>query len=231
MFVVLTGNFDPEEAITIIEVNQSKKNFNKMRDIRIKEYKEPDEVVKKEEVVTRNIDMPKLSFGIKINTKKINIDSEYKLNIYISLIFNILFGVSSVFFEKMNNRKYLSMPVGIDKIRGGSHLLITLICETNYPSKLVNEIRKVIENISISSEDLEIYKRSLISGYIRSFDDITSLNDAIVDNVINYNKYNTNTIDIIRNLNINELNNVISSLDLSNTSVYTVVPPNFKEHA
>lgn len=231
MFMVLTGNFDPEEAITIIEVNQQKKKFNMKKEIKIKEYKENDEVVKENEVVTKNIEMPKLSFAIKINTKKINIESNYKLNIYISLIFNILFGVSSVFFEKMNNRKYLAMPVGIDKIRGGNHILMTLICETNYPNKLVNEIRKVLDNIEIDNNDLEIYKRSLISGYIRNFDNIISLNETVVDNIINYNKYNTNTIDIIRNLNINELYNVINSLDLSNTSVYTVLPPNFVEKA
>ena len=231
MFLVITGNFDPEEAITIIEVNQQKKKFNLKKEIKIKEYKENDEVVKVNEVVTRNIDMPKLSFGIKINTKRIDINDDYKLNIYINLIFNILFGVSSIFFEKMNNRKYLSMPVGIDKINAGNHMLITLMCETNYPSKLTNEIIKELNNINVTNDDLEIYKRSLLSGYIRMYDNIEALNDNIVNNIVNYNKYYSNSIELIKDLNINELNNIINNIDLSNTSVYTVLPANFVEKA
>ena len=231
MFLVITGNFDPEEAITIIEVNQQKKQYGKMRDLKVREYKEKDEVVKKDEIVIRNVDVPKLSFGIKINIKKIPIDNEYKLHMYISLLFNILFGVSSKFFEKMNNRKYLAMPLGIDKVVATNHLLVTLVCETNYPNKLVNEIKCELDNIKIDEEELNIYKKCMISDCIRSFDNIIDINDIIVSDVINYGKYINNTVDIIKKLNISEFNTVIKNIDFNNVSVYTVVPNNFQEKA
>ena len=197
----------------------------------MREYKEKDEVVKKDEIVIRNVDMPKLSFGIKINIKKIPIDNEYKLHMYISLLFNILFGVSSKFFEKMNNRKYLAMPLGIDKVVATNHLLVTLVCETNYPNKLVNEIKCELDNIKIDEEELNIYKKCMISDCIRSFDNIIDINDIIVSDVINYGKYINNTVDIIKKLNISEFNTVIKNIDFNNVSVYTVVPNNFQEKA
>ena len=50
MFMVITGNFDPEEIITAIRNNQNKKSFDKLSEIKIKEFKEDDSVVKEKEI-------------------------------------------------------------------------------------------------------------------------------------------------------------------------------------
>ena len=42
MFMVITGNFDPEEIMNVIKENQSKKEFSKEGSIKIKEFTEED---------------------------------------------------------------------------------------------------------------------------------------------------------------------------------------------
>ena len=45
------------------------------------------------------------------------------------------------------------------------------------------------------------------------------VNDMIVDNIIFDNKIETNIIDMIRSLNIDELNDIVKRIDFSNKSI------------
>ena len=96
MFLVVTGNFDPNEIINIIEENQNKKQFKKLDKINIKEYKEKDTVVKEKEIIDSNTEISKVSYNIKISLKNLNI-SKRKYNIYLFIIFSLLFDESSIF--------------------------------------------------------------------------------------------------------------------------------------
>ena len=46
MFVVITGNVNPEETLEIIRNNQNQKKFDKLEKIKQKTYDEPDNVEK-----------------------------------------------------------------------------------------------------------------------------------------------------------------------------------------
>ena len=224
MFLVITGNFDPDETVRIIKTNQLNKKFDRMQPIKFKEYREPDKVVKEVEVAEKNTDIPKLSFGIKINLEKLGYRDTKRRNMFLHILFETLFGLSSKFYENMSSKGYLSIPISIDKIYTETHLLLTLITETTFPKELVEEIKNQLTSIEITEENLEIMKKSMISSNINVFDNIMELNDVITNNIINYNSFDNDFISSIKTLNMNEMNNIINKIDLTNISYYIVKP-------
>jgi len=224
MFLVITGNIDPEETIRTIRENQNKKSYDKMIPVKLKEYKEPDKVVKTSEIVEKNTDTPKVSYGIKINLDKTGYKDLRRRDMYLSIIFDLAFGITSKFYEEMNSKGYLSSSIEIDKVFTETHLLVNLICETTFPKELIKEIENMINNLIIDDSELEIIKKKFISSYINLFDNVTALNDTIVSNIVDYGDFDYDFIKHVKSLTINELNNVINRLDLSNTSYYVVKP-------
>ena len=224
MFVVITGNFDPNITLNEIKENQEKKKFKPMEKVKIKEYRENDKVVKGYMEVEKNIDINKFSYGIKINLSKLGNILEKKKRLYISIIFETLFGITSEFYEQMTEKGYLSSPLGIDKIYTDTHALITLIGETNYPKELFAEINASLKNLDIEETDLERSKKILHSINIKMFDNIEDLNDAVISNVINYGTFDETFIKLSNELNIDELKKILKKLDVSNKAIFLVKP-------
>ena len=218
MFLVVTGNFEPNEIINSIEENQKQKQFKKLDKINIKEYKEKDTVVKEKEIIDSNTEISKVSYNIKISLKNLNI-SKRKYNIYLFIIFSLLFDESSIFDEEAKKEKIITNTLYLNILNCDTHALISLINETNCYDQLLDKIKETLKNINIKEEDLERKKKVLISNEIFSFENLEVINEMIIDNVIFENKIEENMIDILHSLNKEELDEVISTLDLSNNEV------------
>ena len=217
MFLVVTGNFDPNEIINIIEENQQKKKFKKIEEINIKEYKEKDTVVRKKEIINHNTEISKVSYNIKISLKDLKI-SKRKYNIYLFIIFSLLFDESSIFDEEAKEEKIITNTLYINILNCDTHALVSLINETNSYDKLLDKIKNTLDNINIKEEDLERKKRVLISNEIFSFENLEVINEMIIDNIIFDDHIEDNMIELLHSLNKKELDEVVSNLDLSNYS-------------
>ena len=71
----------------------------------------------------------------------------------------------------------------------------------------------------ITEEDLNRKKKVLISNELFSFENIEVINDMIVDNIIFNGRVEENMIDLLKSLNIQEMNEVINTLSLKNYSI------------
>lgn len=221
MFLVVTGNFDVDEIIKAIKENQNNKEFKKQDKIKIKEYKEPDEVVLKEEIIKMNTNIPKLAYNIKIPYNKFKMEKR-KLNLYLYIIFSILFDDSSLFNEKAKEDNIITNAIYTNILNCDSHILISLINETFKYNELLDMIKEELKNINISSEDLERKKKVLVSNEIFSFENIEIINEMIIDSIIFDNTIEGNIIDIINSLNIEELNEIVKKIDFKNVSTIIV---------
>lgn len=221
MFLVVTGNFDVDEIIKAIKENQNNKEFKKQDKIKIKEYKEPDEVVLKEEIIKMNTNIPKLAYNIKIPYNKFKMEKR-KLNLYLYIIFSILFDDSSLFNEKAKEDNIITNAIYTNILNCDSHILISLINETFKYNELLDMIKEELKNINISSEDLERKKKVLVSNEIFSFENIEIINEMIIDSIIFDNNIEGNIIDIINSLNIEELNEIVKKIDFKNVSTIIV---------
>ena len=221
MFLVVTGSFNEEEILNAISENQSKKEFKQLEKLEVKKFKEPNEVLKKKEIINRPTEIPKVSYNIKISLDNLDIDKK-KYNLYLFIIFNILFDDTSYFDEEAKNENLITNTLNIELLNCDTHMLVSLINETTNYDKLLEKIENTLKNISIKESDLERKKRVLISNELFSFENIEIINEMIVDNIIYENKIETSMIDLIKSMNIEELNKIIKELDLTNKSIVIV---------
>lgn len=220
MVLVITGNFNPSEIIDLVKENQSKKEFPKPSKISIKEVKEKDKVVKKESVIYSNTDIPKVSYNIKVPFDKEVVKRKFSLYLYI--LFSCLFDDTSEFDERLKNNNIITSGVYFNLLNCDTHILISLINETYKYKELIKEIQDNLNNLNISKEDFERKKKVLISNEISIYDNIEIVNEMIIDNVIFENKLSENIITLIKELNYEELLEVIKRLDLSNNTTVTL---------
>lgn len=229
MFLVITGNFDPEEAINLIKENQLKKKFKPSKEIETKKCKEPDEVAREYEEKAMNIDTPYLSFGIKIPISSVKDIDEKKRNYYYAIILYYLFGETSLFNESITNEKLADSYLDIEIVDTDMHKVAILLCKSKRYSELIERIKENLKVINIDEEFIERRKKVFISSIVYSYENVESINRSISENVITYNNYDPNIYDIINSLNKKELDDIISKSKFDNTSIYIIKPLNNKE--
>ena len=218
MFLVVTGNFDKDEMMKTIKENQDSKKFIPFVKPQLKKYKEPDDVVVDKEIIECNTNIPKMAYNIKINLNKFNMDTR-KLSIYMYIIFNLLFGDTSDFDDDMKAKGIITNTLYYNLLNIDSHFIVTLTNSGDKYEELIEEIDKRLTDISFDKNELERKKKVLISNEIFSYENIEMVNDMIVDNIIFDDKIETDIMDILEALNIDELNYVASKIDFNKKSI------------
>lgn len=217
MFLVVTGNFDKDDILNAIISNQQKKEFLESNNIKTPKIKEKDTVVKEKDIVAVNTNISKIAYNIKIPTNLFNINKR-KLNLYMYIIFGIMFDDASILDEQLKKENIITDSISINVLNCDTHIIISLINETNNYELLLKKIKNTLKNINITKEDLERKKRVLISNEIFTFENIEIINDLIVDNIIFENKIEKDPIGVINSLNIKQLNEIVSKIDINNSS-------------
>jgi len=218
MFMVVTGNFDKDKVMEVIKKNQDGKSFDKVSKLKLPKYKEPDNIVKDYEIVKCNTNIPKIAYSIKIPVNKFDMDKR-KLSIYMFIIFNLLFGDTSDIDSELKEKGIITNGLYYNLLNIDSHFIISLINSTDKYEELIKEIENKLKNIKITKNDFDRKKKVLISNEIFSYENIEMINDMITDNIIFNNQICDNIIGIIEELNIDEMNKVIKSIDFNNKSI------------
>lgn len=221
MFLVISGDFNKEEAIDIIRhnatLNEAKTNFK----IDVLEEEEPLEV--NEKIVERqfNILNTKVGYGIKIPLK--NIKDKYLFGLYIGAMLNIKFGLSSQFREELK-KEQLMTTFYVERELVGDYLLITFKADSEKPEKLVAKLKEALEDIHITEEELNRLKKVWISSEVIMIDNINMSLENIVEDIIEYGNVISNKIDIFRSLNKKEYDTILEKIDFTNDSTIIVRP-------
>ncbi|MBQ8192477.1 MAG: insulinase family protein [Bacilli bacterium] len=221
MFIVVTGNFDKDEIMNAIKENQDKKEFDNLKEIKIKEFKEEDKVVKEKEIINVNTNIPKVAYTLKIPMNGIKL-SRRKLHLYLYILFTILFDETSDFDEELKKEGIINNTTYVSLINSNTHLLISLINETLNYEKFLNSVKEKLKEININEEDFNRKKKVLISNEIFAYESVETVNDIIIDNIVYDNKLEDNPIEIINSLNIKELNELIKNININNTTTVIV---------
>lgn len=222
MYLVISGNFDLDKTIKLISQNQNSKNFSTREISTLKEYIEPDEVVTCYKELIDSVEIPKMKYNIKIPLKELNNIKDSHL--YRNIIFKVLFGPTSEINEILKEKGYTNYNLGVDSCYLDTHAIVSISAEGNYLKEIIEEINKTIQNITISEESLERYKRVFISGLISAYDDVEDSKSEIEYMISRFEKILDDEIISIRNLNFKGLNKVIKALDLSHKSI-TIMKP------
>lgn len=224
MFLVMTGHFNPEKVIDIIRKNQAKKKFGKPFEIKRKTIKEPEEVKEKLTKVCLATEIPKFNYGIKLKRSRFDFVSAREQYYYFNMILELLLGMTSDFYEQATKDGLLAFPIECGVATTDDYYLLEMTGETENPKEVVTRMKAVLQSISITEEEVERMKRSFLSKYVYRFDNIVSLNRAMMGAIVRYHDILTDEVDLIRNLNMDDLQKIIAQFDLKNESLVLVHP-------
>ena len=226
MFIVITGNFNPEEALAIIHENQAAKDFGEYLNPTIKKITEPKQVAVEKQIKEMNVEINKVNIGIKVPLKnllatKIPIS---RLRTYIHLINQVKFGSSSSLKERLVNGGIILNGMGVRVTYTSEYLVLNIITETEYPERFIDIIKEEVSHIRITKEELIRKSRTFISDYILHFDDIESVNYDIQSDIIEFHEIINDMLNVYEDLNILELNKLINILKFSVISTLIIKP-------
>lgn len=226
MFIVITGNFNPEEALAMIHENQQSKEFAEAPNPIIKRINEPKNVAEENFIKEMNVEINKVNIGIKIPLKTLlSTKIPYmRLRVYLTLITQAKFGSSSLLNERLVNGGIILNGMSIRRTYTDDYIIINIITETEYPDRFIEIIKEELKHIRITKEELERKVKTFISGYILHYDDIESINLDIQSDVIEFNEPINNMLDIYNEINYLELNKLINVLKLNTISTLIIKP-------
>lgn len=227
MFLIITGNFNPNEALAITSEQMNKLNIN--NDFNVKDIypKEPEKVNKKEEIIKMSVDKPKVSIGIKIpknNFKSLKIDN-YLLKIYISSILDINFGNTSLLLEELQKGSIVD-DLDYTIIESNDYFIVLILSSTYYPEYFKDKVIEKFNSLNIEDSDLKRVAKVNISNYILLFDSAVAVNNYIMDEVMDNNEVNTGFMNIMRNLNIDTCKKVLTKLNNYDYTICKIMPKN-----
>ena len=219
MVLVITGNFDVEEAIQTIKNIEDKRDVRTSNKIISKTYDEPDNVLKEEDTLNLSVGIPKVFIGIKLNIDKLL--KHYDKNVllrYLNIYMNIKFGDVSLLQEDLINKDIINTDIGIDKIYTDKHLLYMIFADTDKIDEFIDEVTKSLKDININEEDFIRKKKIFLASNISISDNIYSLNEKVINEYLLNKEVITDCYQIYDKLNYQELIDIIKSLDFSNIS-------------
>ncbi len=219
MFVVITGNVNPEETINIIKNNQNKKNFEDIEKFKIKKYDEPEDVKKKEFTTNLNVTIPKCAIAYKIKVEK-NIQNLF----YLLILFDCKFGATSDFVEKLLDEEIINDNLYVDFDNSTDYTILFVTGDSVKPNLLLDKIKQELKNLKISEQEFLRKKKTVLSSLIYMSENIFSLNSNIMSDIIKYGKFNNNKYNDIKNLNYKDFNNLIKKINFDNYTTVIINP-------
>ena len=215
MFVLVVGNFDVDKTIEIIrEVVGPIKNRGEAK---ISEFDEKEKIRLSYEEYSYPINVPKLGIGIKVNSSKLDMDKLHK-DLYLTMITTLMFGSSSIFRERVRNKKILNNFYTEWESINKYHTFYVMASSDN-PKELLDEIENEINNVSFDEESFNRMKKVWIANEVKMIDDIDSTVHNLFDDLLKYNEVITNKVDVIRSLDYKTMIDIYNTLDFNNKSV------------
>ena len=224
MFLVIAGNLDCDKVLKVIHNNKKLNSKNKTSDIRIINPKEPIEVKYKEkEIKIKNLVVPKFVLSFKSQIKKYEFEENYKYELSLSILLYILFGMSSDFREDAYNKELCSLLYSSSSIIDNL-LIVEFLSESRKPYELKDKIIECLKNTKITKEDVERVKKVKISLEVIDSDKPYKMVNSIIKDLIDYNGVIYNKIELIKSIELKDIEEVRKDILCDNYSFVVGMP-------
>lgn len=217
--LIIAGNFNKRNILK--EIKSFYKNLEiKTHNTQIIKVKEPEEVKKKTGTVKVNTAQDYGNVCFKINISKLNDLERYKLDFYLHYFLRLKFGITSSLYKELVEKKIITYSLDYSDITINDYLLVSIGCYSNYPKKLTDAILKEINNnISIEKEEFELLNIHTRTRISMRPEHITLMADTLLDNILEFNYCNFDTVEMIDKFSFEEYNSLIAKLNFSNYTV------------
>lgn len=226
MFLVVTGNVNPEETIDIIRKNQEKKAFKKVEEIQVKKYQEPNIVTTEKEVLKMNVTIPKIMINFKFNIEPITFVEDIRLLTYVSLFADLKFGSTSEFQKQLLDEQIITEPIDFYVAYAESHVALMITAESKKVDVFIERIKEEISIDNILEEDFIRKRKTLVASTIFASDNIYRINHKIINDMLMSGKVYTDDSDVYKSLSFETLKQILSYFDYSNVATVVIEPKN-----
>ena len=216
MYLVITGNFDRDEAHNIIMNSNYAKKENV--EFKIPEINEKDKVVVTNKIITGDIAIDKLIIGIKINRDTLGDIEDKQKRLYIKIIEHLLFGRTSEFLEEAHiNNLFTYFDSYTTKVDNFTILELNAITEDK--NKLLKIIENTLNNIKIDKSSFERMKKVILADYIKGSESVEGMNYDLMMDELEAGEIEDNYYERIKSLDYKTLINILNKIDFTNKSV------------
>lgn len=219
MFLCVAGNFDPEDVCRVCE---EKLRAGKAFSVETAPFDEPYAVAKKLVRISMPVAKPIFELGFKRNA--VYGMGEIEDYIYFNILFDMIFGESSEFFEKMREKGLLNDEWSVSVFSGRGHIFPTARGESENPELVFEEMQRTIREFKKNPPEkllFERVKKSTYGSLVRDFSNVSSvastLSESALSGVSPFAAINT-----AASADYNVLLEKLESLDEENASVSVV---------
>ncbi|UCZ51664.1 insulinase family protein [Bacillus shivajii] len=169
MFVV--GNIDPENVLTLIRENQSKKTFEEPEEIERFFEAEPPEVHKKKEVIKMNVNTGKCLVGFKDKEPRRQGEELLKHELSIQLLLEMMFGQSSENYQTLYKEGLIDDSFSFDYSGEYGFGFSVIGGDTHKPEELADKIKTMVTGFlegDLDEGQMESIRKKKIGYFLRS---------------------------------------------------------------
>lgn len=225
MFLIITGNFNPYEAVEIVNKNLKNKKFLPTEEAKKIIKKEPNKVVLKEKTIKGNVEIPKVKLGIKIPKNRFkNIDNEVIL-ICISMILKSNFGATSSFQEFLLQNRLVEF-INFSREIYNDYILITFTFESRIPEEAIKLIIDKLNNLEVDKDSIERRRNVNVANIILDYDNIMCVNSNIQTSIVKDGKITDNLKEIFENISLENVQDIKDKLtfNIDQIAVVKLIP-------
>lgn len=182
MFLCVAGNFDPEDVCRVCE---EKLRAGRAFSVETAPFDEPYAVAKK--LVRISMPVAKPIFEIGFKRREVQGMGEIEDYIYFNILFDMIFGESSEFYEKMRENGLLNDEWGVSVFSGRGHLFPTARGESEKPELILEEMQKLIRERKKNPPSRELFERVKKATYgslVRDFSNVSSVASTLSESAL-----------------------------------------------
>lgn len=222
MVLLIVSPLDVNYLMDIVKENQSKKHFDKQKNVKTLPLDEDDSVVRKEFSFEMDINMPKHVYALKLKPNfKDSDDIVYKqwcMDLYLKAYFSSINKNYQEWLNKGLINDYFGYEVDFDN--DYAYILFYNESEEDNIKELVdNELKKDL----ITEEILTSIKRRYIGNSFDTLNDVESFDTGYVRDYVNGIDY-FKSIEILTHISLDDLKAVFKGFDYSNYALIHILP-------
>ena len=226
MTMFVTGDFDAEEILSVIEENILK-NEPFSEEIKRIYPDEPKTIASAQKEISLSVAMPKFMIGFKDNDCGFGGEKLLKKTIETEIILDMLFSNGSELYEKLYNEGLITPNYVSEFSPQIDYSYSAIEGESKDPKKVYKTICDYIDNLhkeGLSENDFERAKKVIWGRYIRSYNDIEDFAHSFLTNSfmdINYLNY----YDVYKAVTFEDVKKRFREHFICNLSAISIVNP------
>lgn len=216
MFMVITGDFDPEEMMNVINTNESDRKFKDIGKVKINKNKEPKSFLKNELTIkNKNCANTQGSYIIKDLESTFKGYKKEEVLVALRTMIKANFGLTSDFYENIIQNEIatgFSANVSYDD---GAYAITF-----NYTTENIDEVLRLIEeqlhNLKLTTDDINRAKKRYETNSIMRFDNIYRVSSFIISTIIDDGYINENKYEALKKFTVKKVFEIFNKFDLNN---------------